>query len=39
MVSQREIVERLPVCFASGDREVVHWAVVLTHDLAILGKY
>ena len=29
------LVARLPVCFASGDKDVVHWAVVLLHDLLL----
>ncbi|XP_013412494.1 uncharacterized protein LOC106175169 [Lingula anatina] len=33
-----DIVSRLPVFYASGDKDVVHWALVLTHDLAMTGK-
>ena len=29
------LVARLPVCLASGDNDIVHWAVVLLHDLIL----
>ncbi|XP_032239903.1 uncharacterized protein LOC5514394 isoform X2 [Nematostella vectensis] len=29
------LLSRLPVCMASGDKDVVHWAVVLLHDLLL----
>ncbi|XP_070540296.1 uncharacterized protein [Ptychodera flava] len=32
------ILSRIPICLSSGDKDVVHWALVLTHDLAMIGK-
>ena len=29
------LVARLPICLASGDSDIVHWAVVLLHDLLL----
>ena len=29
------LVARLPVCLASGDTDIVHWSVVLLHDLVL----
>lgn len=29
------LLARLPVCLASGDNDIVHWAVVLLHDLIL----
>ncbi len=31
-------MEHLPVCLASGESDVVHWALVLVHDLAVAGS-
>ncbi|XP_035674331.1 uncharacterized protein LOC118414406 [Branchiostoma floridae] len=38
VLSNGNISERLSVCLSSGDKDVVHWALVLTHDLAMIGK-
>lgn len=27
------LIARLPICFASGDNDVVHWSVVVLHDI------
>ena len=29
--------ERLGICIGSGDVEVAHWAIVIVHDMAMLG--
>ena len=29
------LLARMPVCLASGDNDIVHWAVVLLHDLIL----
>ena len=31
-------MEHLPVCLASGETDVVHWGLVLLHDLAVAGS-
>jgi hypothetical protein len=33
-----ELPERLGICIGSGDVDVAHWAIVLVHDLAMLGE-
>ena len=35
MLHCSSLVARLPVCLASGDNDIVHWAVVLLHDLIL----
>lgn len=35
VVQCNSLLARLTVCFASGDHDVVHWAVVLLHDLLL----
>lgn len=35
VLSCNSILTKLTVCFASGDPDVVHWAVVLLHDLLL----
>lgn len=32
------LLERLTICMGSGDTELAHWAVVLLHDIAMLGN-
>ena len=32
------LMEHLPVCLASGEADVVHWGLVLLHDLAVAGS-
>lgn len=32
------ICQRLIVCLTSGDLELAHWAIVLLHDIAMIGK-
>ena len=31
------MISRLVVCLGSGEEDVSHWAVVLLHDIAMLG--
>ena len=35
MLHCSSLVARLPVCLASGDNDIVHWSVVLLHDLVL----
>ena len=35
MLHCSSLVARLPVCLASGDTDIVHWSVVLLHDLVL----
>ena len=35
MLHCNSLVGRLPVCLASGDTDIVHWSVVLLHDLVL----
>ena len=29
------LLARLPICFASGDSDVIHWSVVVLHDILL----
>ena len=35
VLASSSLLARLPVCLASGDNDIVHWAVVLLHDLIL----
>ncbi|XP_033109780.1 uncharacterized protein LOC117111027 isoform X2 [Anneissia japonica] len=38
LINQKGLIERIPVCLASGEKEVIHWSLVLVHDIAMIGK-
>ncbi|XP_071492443.1 uncharacterized protein [Diadema antillarum] len=38
LLKNKALLGHFPTCLASGNRDVVHWALVLVHDLAVLGK-
>ncbi|XP_030841407.1 uncharacterized protein LOC591592 isoform X2 [Strongylocentrotus purpuratus] len=38
LMKNKALISHLPTCLASGNKDVVHWALVLVHDLAMMGR-
>ncbi|XP_072025162.1 uncharacterized protein [Amphiura filiformis] len=38
VLDNSQLMEHLPVCLASGEPDIVHWGLVLVHDLAVAGS-
>lgn len=38
LLQNKPLIGHLPTCLASGNKDVVHWALVLVHDLAMKGR-
>nr|XP_054765634.1 uncharacterized protein LOC129272528 [Lytechinus pictus] len=38
LIKNKALIGHLPTCLASGNKDVVHWALVLVHDLAMMGR-
>ena len=38
VIDNTVLMQHIPVCLSSGEPEVVHWGMVLLHDLAVSGS-